>query len=310
MGTVDDLILLTEIIEAGSLSAASRKTGIPKSTLSRRMDDLEKELGVHLLNRGSRNFAATEIGTSVFERGQKIKDELRTIKALAETRTQRPAGTLRITCPVVLTERLIADFAINFSRTYPDVRISLNTTGGSFDPKIEHYDLAIQPAREALTNSELVRQKLDVTSYCLVAAPGLIRSLGKISAPADLNHCAGIGWAADGFSPSWRLVNKSGKSAQIKVDLKFNTNNLNVIRQAALAGLGLARLPVSLCEAELRDHRLVLPLPAWSPPTITIYILYPSRRSLTLAAKLFVSELVKHLRQRPHGPQTGYHFNP
>ncbi len=61
-------------------------------------------------------------------------------------------------------------------------------------------------------------------------------------------------------------MNKSGKSAQIKVDLKFNTNNLNVIRQAALAGLGLARLPVSLCEAELRDHRLVLPLPAWSPP--------------------------------------------
>lgn len=296
MGTVDDLILLTEVLEAGSLSAASRKTGIPKSTLSRRMDDLEKELGVHLLRRGPRDFAATEIGATIFERGQKIRDELRAIKALAEVRTKHPTGTLRISCPALLADILVADFAIAFARDNPDVRITLDAWGGSFEPKIEHYDLAIQPARETLASTELVRQKLTTASYCLVAAPALMPSIGKVAAPADLNNCAGIGWGADGFTSRWKLLNRAGKAVEVKVDLRFNGNHLDIIRRAALAGLGLARLPLSMCETDLRDGRLVLPLAGWSPPSVTVYVLYPSRRSLTLAGKLFISGLMKHLR--------------
>lgn len=296
MKTIDDLILLTEVVEAGSLSAASRRTGIPKSTLSRRLDCLEQQLGLHLLRRDPRNFSATEIGLSVVERGRKIRDELRAIRVLAEVRTRHPAGTLRITCPALLTEVFVAAFAVRFAQENPDVRLTLDTTGGSFDPRIDHYDLAIQPAREMLADTELVRRKLVTASYCLVAAPGLLRSFRKAPTVADLHRCAGIGWSADGFAARWKLFSRNGKSTELDVDLKFNGNNLYVIKQAALGGLGLARLPIGLCESELRDGRLVVPLANWSPPAITIYALYPSRRSLTLAGKLFIAGLSRHIR--------------
>jgi DNA-binding transcriptional LysR family regulator len=298
MGTVDDLTLLAEIIEAGSLSAASRKTGIPKSSLSRRIGDLESQLGVPLVHRGPRKFLPSEIGLLVYERCQKIRDELVAIRALAENRTKSPSGMLRISCPAVLSEVLVADFAIQFAETYPDVRLTLDNTKGTFDPKMDHYDLAIHPAREDLADSELICQKLTKTPYCLVAAPSLMERIGPCASPADLDDCYGIGWAADSFSSRWRLLDLAGDSIELNVTLKFSANNLNIIRQAAIRGLGLARLPITMCEADLLDGNLVLPLPDWSPPPVTIYALYPSRGSLTLAGRLFLSGLTSFLQEK------------
>ena len=298
MGTAEDLALLVEIIEAGSLSAASRKTGIPKSRLSRRIGDLESRLGVHLVHRNSRNFSATEIGLLVFKRGQKIRDELDTIRALADERSNHPKGLLRISCPAVLSEILVADFAISFAETYPDIRLTLDTTKGTFDPKIDHYDLAIHPVRDDLVDSELIRQKLVTSPYCLVAAPALMQRIGPCSTLADLEGGSGIGWVADGLMSRWRLLDGGGETTELNVTLAFCANNLNVVRQAAIRGLGLARLPMTMCQADLLDGRLVLPLSNWSPPPVTIYALYPSRRSLTLAGRLFMSGLTRFLQEK------------
>ena len=303
MGTVDDLILLVEIIEAGSLSAARRKTGIPKSSLSRRISDLESQLGVHLVHRGPRNFSPTEAGLSIYEHSQKIREELVAIKTLAEDRTNRPSGMLRISCPAVLSEILVTDFAIQFADAYPDVRLTLDNTKGTFDPKIDHYDLAIHPAREDLADSELICQKLTKTPYRLVAAPALMERIGPCSNPADLDGCPGIGWGADGLMSRWRLIDSRDETIEINVRLKFSSNNLNIIRQAAIRGLGLARLPIPMCEPDLLNGKLVLPLPNWSPPPVTFYALYPSRRSLTVAGRLFLTGLAKFLQDKLRSPE-------
>jgi DNA-binding transcriptional LysR family regulator len=298
MGTVDDLTLLAEIIEAGSLSAASRKTGIPKSSLSRRIGDLEGQLGVHLVHRGPRCFSPTEIGLSIYERSQKIREELVAIRALAEDHTNRPSGLLRISCPAVLSEILVTDFAIEFAEAYPDVRLTLDNPKGTFDPKVDYYDLAIHPAREDLADSELICQKLTKTPYRLVAAPNLMERIGPCSQPADLEGCPGIGWSADGSMSRWRLLHLGDKAIEITTELKFSANNLNIIRQASIRGLGLARLPAQMCEADLLTGRLVLPLPNWSPPPVTLCALYPCRRSLTVAGRLFLSGLAKFLQDK------------
>jgi DNA-binding transcriptional LysR family regulator len=297
MGTVDDLTLLVDVIEAGSFSAASRRTGIPKSRLSRRISELEARLGVHLLNRSSRRFSATDAGLSIYERSLKIKDEVDAIKAIAQDRTQRPTGALRISCPVLITERLVAAFSISFSATYPDVKLCLETSNGTFDPKIDHYDLSIHPAQADLADSDLVRQKLVTADFHLVASPGVAATFGKVTEPKDLeNHC-GIGWSADGFTSRWQVQNALGETANFNVSPRFCASSLAVIHQAAVTGLGLARLPLSMCETDLAKGTLLLPLPDWSPPSVTIYALYPSRRSLTLAGRLFVSGLTRHLQE-------------
>ncbi|MET4328764.1 DNA-binding transcriptional LysR family regulator [Bradyrhizobium sp. i1.15.2] len=299
MGIVDDLTLFVETVRAGSLSAASRKTGIPKSSLSRRIGDLESQLGVHLLYRGPRNFSATEVGISIYERSERIKEELDAIKALAESFSNHPSGKLRISCPAVLAESLVSEFAIGFSIVHTDVRITLDSAVGAFDTAIGDYDLMIHPARgDTMADSELVRQKLAAASYRLVASPGFMKPLGMINDPSELQDRNGIGWAADGHLARWTLVNRNANTTELSVNLKFSANNLNVIRQAALSGAGLARLPLTMCEADLVEGRLVLPLPDWAPPSVTVYALYPSRRSLTLAGRLFVAGLARHLQDR------------
>lgn len=306
MGTVDDLLLLAEIVEAGSLSAASRKTGVSKSTLSRRMDDLEKALGAHLLHRDPKRFSATEIGVSICERALRIKDQLSAVTAIVEGHTRHPTGSIRIACPAVLGDLLVAEFAVAFAKKHPDVRITLDTSGGSFSTTIDHSDIIIQPAREALTNSDLVRRKLIVVPYGLVASPDLLKSLG-MSSPTltDLGKCPGIGWTADNFSSRWRLLDSNGKAADLDVSLVFNGSSLEVIRRAALAGVGLARLPLSMYESDLESGRLVLAIANWSPPPVTIYALYSSRHSLTLAGNLFISGLTRHLREKLPESQGG-----
>lgn len=297
MGRVDDLVLFVEVIEAGSLAAASRKTGIPKSTLSRRLDDLEKSLGVHLLHRDPRRFSATEVGSLIYEHGRMIQQELGSVATLVESHTQKPGGTLRITCPAVLAELAIVDYAIEFAKEYPDVRITLDTTVSGFSARIDHYDIALQPAREALANSDLIRKKVASAAYCLVAAPGLMKRLGPgRPAPDDLNGWPGIGWSADEQSSRWRLTDGAGSNVELDVTLAFNASNLNIIKKLCLSGLGLARLPRIMCEDDLKNGRLVLPLSNWAPPAVTVYALYPSRRSLSFAGSLFITGLIGHLR--------------
>lgn len=297
MGILDDLTLLVEIIKAGGISAASRASGISKSSLSRRVAQLENELGVNLVTRGPRNFAATEMGLLISERGERIKDELEAIKALVENAANRPSGALRVSCPTVLTERLVADYVCQFSTDYPEVRITLNTSVGTFEPTLGQNDLSIYPAMDEMADSELVRQKLFSAAYRLVASPDFLRSRGPINSPDDLSQCDGIGWVIDGFLSRWNLINRCGESAEVRVALRFNANNLNVIRTASLAGLGVARLPLLMCEADLRTGNLVMPLLDWSPPPITIYALYPSRRGLTLAGRLFLAGLGRYVRK-------------
>ncbi|WP_051953826.1 LysR substrate-binding domain-containing protein [Xenophilus azovorans] len=306
MGTVDDLMLLIAVIEAGSFSGASRNSGIPKSRLSRRISELETRLGVQLLSRGSRRFSATEAGLAIYERGLKIKAEVDAISAIAEDRMQRPTGALRIACPALISERLVAAFAVSFSTAHPDVKLCLETSNGTFDPKIDHYDLSIHPAQsDGLADCDLVHQKLVTADFCLVASPEVAAMIGKAAGPKDLEGEPGIGWSADGFTSRWQVQDARGETATFNVSARFSASSLAVIHQAALTGLGLARLPRSICEADLARGTLVLPLPAWSPPSITIYALYPSRRSLTLAGRLFVSGLARHLQESMHGSTAG-----
>ena len=147
-----DLMMLVEVVEAGGFSAASQRTGIPKSRLSRRISALEKRLGVALLMRNARHFEVTELGQEMFQRGLKIRDETRAALTVAEEGREEPSGALRVACPIALASFLIGDIAITFARSYPRVCLTLKTTDGSATD--EHFDLIIQPARRALTDPD------------------------------------------------------------------------------------------------------------------------------------------------------------
>ena len=289
----NDLMLLVEVVEAGGFSAASQRTGVPKSRLSRRIAALEERLGVALLLRNARHFEVTELGKEMFQRGLKIRDETRAALAMAQEGREAPSGTLRVACPIALASFLIGDIAIAFAQAHPQVSLTLKTTDGSAPD--EHFDLIIQPARGPLADSSMVAQQLMASPYVLVATPQLI---GQAEIPADPRQPAEwptIGWSFDEHTNKWVLWGPQGESCVVPARARLHSDSLLVIRKAALAGVGVAQLPMVLCRSDIAQGALRIVAPGWAPLPMTIYALYPTRRHLTLAGRLFLAALAKAL---------------
>jgi len=288
-----DLMMLVEVVEAGGFSAASQRTGIPKSRLSRRVAALEERLGVALLMRNARHFEVTELGKEMFQRGLKIRDETRAALAMAQEGRDEPSGALRVACPIALASFLIGDIAIAFARKHPQVCLTLKTTDGSAPD--EHFDLIIQPARRALADSSMVAQQLMASPYVLVASPTLMEEAGFPQDPRQLMEWPTIGWSFDEHAAKWTLWGPQGETATVPVKARLHSDSLLVIRKAAIAGIGVAQLPQVLCQKDIDEGSLGIVAPGWAPFPMSVYALYPSRHHLTHAGRLFLAALSQAL---------------
>ncbi|WP_323040152.1 LysR substrate-binding domain-containing protein [Gemmobacter sp.] len=300
----DDLALLSQVIEAGGFSRASTRTGIPKSRLSRRIEELERRLAVRLIDRSSRHFTPTPIGLDLARRGEVIRAEGENALRIIQESLTKPTGALRIASPVLLTESSIADFCIGFSKRNPQVVITLDTTDGTKPQNMDAYDIALIASRQELPDTDMIARILQRTEYALVASPDWMAALPALHDPNDLIDQAGISWLDDERRTVWGLVSDRGELAEIGVRTVMVSNNLKIVHKAALAGLGMARLPLSLVMEDLATGRLRRVLPGWRPPTFSIHAIYRTRRSLQLAGRIFLDELLAHLRaNKVHGTE-------
>lgn len=292
----DDLVLLFHVIDAGGFSAASVQMGMPVSTLSRRIEEMERRLHVQLVDRTTRSFRPTPLGQALAQEGERIRQRGEIARSIVEESLAKPSGILRIASPAVLTERLIADFCISFAARNPQVFVTLDMTDGNRPPQMDAYDIVLVASIQQLPDSDMIARHLLNSSYLLVASPAWIARHGAVSEPADLQDRPAIGWLDEDHSSQWSLVSDNGEVAKVRIKARMNTNNLTISRKAALQGLGMARLPVSLCSEDVVSGALVPLLPQWRPPTMQIHALYRTRRSLQLAGKLFLSELFQLLQ--------------
>ncbi|MGJ7604097.1 LysR substrate-binding domain-containing protein [Variovorax sp. LT1R20] len=294
-GVVDDLIALVLVVEAGGFNAASVRHGIPVSRLSRRIAALEKRLGVGLLMRSSRRFKVTEVGERLYQHGLAIRAETRNALAVAQDTLNEPAGHLRVSCPVALATSLVGRLCVEFVKRHPKVTLTLDSTDGRPTASGEAADLLIRPSIDTLPDSSMVSRKLGDFPYVLAATPDLYESLGRPATPAALAGCPAIGWTFGVHPSRWPLHGPDGAEAELHVQTRFTSDSLLQIRQATLAGIGIARLPLTMCSADLAQGGLCLVAPGWTPPTISVHALYPSRRDLTRAGREFLALLVESM---------------
>lgn len=292
---VDDLLLLVEVVEAGGFTAASQRSGIPKSRLSRRIASLEERLGVCLLTRNSRSFGVTEIGYRLHEHGLQIRAETQTAMTVALDSSAAPSGPLRVACPMALSAIVVADVAVAFARAHPRVRLHLSTTHGIGEPRCDPYDLVIHPSTHKLPDSDLVARRLVKISYALVSAPSLLDTDDWPTTPQALAGKPAIGWNSSDALANWQLNGPDGQSAEVRLPVHFSSDSLLSVRKAALAGLGIARLPWVQCRSDIEAGHLRIVAAGWAPPPMSIYALYSSRRQLSLAAKAFIAALSQAL---------------
>ena len=306
MQDVDDLLLFASVVAEGGFSSAARALGIPKSRVSRRIAELEKRLGLRLLQRSTRRTQVTEVGKAFYRRCEEVAAAARAAYEIAEQARLKPGGRLRITCPVGVAYRFLARSLPGFLLAHPDVHIELELTNRHVDLIEEGVDVALR-ARPTLGDSELVVRSFGESTQVLVASPAFVSRRGPFESIDDLRDTVGIGpCGLQGERPSWCLIDAQGHAVTVEYSCALMTDDLQITLQAALAGVGVAQMPFNLCSPALNEAQLQVLLPSFSLPSHQLHAVYPSRRGVVPAVRAFLDMLaleipVKMSRTRKPG---------
>lgn len=266
----------------GGFGRAARESGRPKATLSRRVADLESELGLRLLERGARTLKLTEEGRALYERTSVLLTEIDETAAQIASGGQAPRGRLRVSAPLLFSQAAMGRLAARFALKHREVQLEVTTEDRAVDMVEEGYDVVIRvnPDPDAqLVGRIFLRDRLVV-----VASPTLARPAGKAPVPAVLRE-GGTGNQA----VTWEMRSRAG-TKRIAAQPVLRLSSLFMVRDAARAGVGAARLPLSLVTHDLRAGRLKL----WGDvegPEIALWALYPSRRLLSARVSAFLDFL-------------------
>lgn len=278
-----DLLALSDfnlVARHGGFGRAARATGRPKATLSRRVSELENSLDLRLFERGTRDLKLTQEGRALHERTGALLAELDETAAAIASGGDRPRGTLRISAPLLFSQTAMGKLAAGFALRYPQVRLEVTTEDRPVDMIEEGYDLVIRvnpDPDESLVGRIFLRDRLVV-----VASPSLERPAGDRAVPAVVRE------TGDPTS-SWDVVAPGG-NLRIMVQPVLCLSSLIMVPDAVRAGVGAARLPVSLVSRDLAAGTLV----HWGDvdgPEITLWTLYPSRRLLSARVSAFLDYL-------------------
>jgi len=290
---LNDLHFFVQAVEHGGFSAAGRRLGVPKSTVSKRVAELEERLGARLIQRTSRSFSLTDLGRDFFQHAQASVIEAEMAEASVRTHLGEPTGTVRMTAAVPTAQFLIADQLPELSRRYPKLTLSLHVSDRFVDIVQEGFDIAVRSHQALLPNSSLLQRKLATHPFFLVASPDFIEAHGVPQQPEEIAEYPAV--TAGLNDTIWRMVSSDGAEVSITAKPVIAADEPMVMMKAALAGLGLTFLPTSVCHGALAEGRLVRLLPDWTAGSITTTILMPHRRGQLPAVRAVVDFLTERI---------------
>lgn len=292
---LNDLFLFAQVVSHGGFSAASRGLGIPKSRLSRRISHLEERLGARLVQRSTRTFAITAAGQLFLQHCQRAVAEAQAAEAAVMEIQKTPRGLVRISCPITMAEAVLGHLLPQYLTDNPQVRVEVTSTSRSLNLIERAIDIAFVIHKSPLPDSSLVVRLLGVSRQVLVASPRLFEWAPRPGTPDDLQRfpmlCAGHEWGGD----RWVLTRTDGEEATVVVDARLESESLLILKDAAVAGVGIVRLPRLICAAELRAGALEPVLPQWSVASNEIHVVSPSRKGMSPAVRSLLDFLTKHI---------------
>ena len=291
MQDLNDMLFFVEVVERGGFAAAGRALGIPKSRLSRRIAQLEEDLGVRLLQRTTRKLSLTEVGAAYLRHCQAMRDAAQAAKDTVEQVQRAPRGTVRVTCPVTLSQTVLAPLIPHFLAQYPDVRVEMQVVNRPVNVVEEGVDVALRVRATLEDSATLVVKKLDVAHQVLLASPAYLQRYGVPQAPQELMVHQVLSMSAFDGVAHWRLRSDTGAELQLQPPVRYVADDLMSLKLAVLAGAGVCYLPSYMCEAEMARGELVRVLPQWSFPPSIVHAVFSSRRGLTPAVRSFLDFL-------------------
>lgn len=295
MDRFDAMAVLVAIVQEGNLSAAGRKLGVPLTTVSRKITDLEAHLGARLLQRSNRSVALTEAGQSYVEACRRILAQVVEAEAAASGAFTAARGELTLTAPVVFGRLHVLPVVTEFLRAYPDIDIRLMLADRMMHLQDDHVDLALRIG--TLPDSSLRAVRVATVRRVVCASPGYLAAHGTPLVPEDLAQHACITFTGLGNPDRWTFAAQGAdKSVTIRSRLAVTTAEAAI--DAASAGLGVTRV-LSYQIAAARDAgQLETILEPFEPPAVPVSLVYDGQGALPLKLRAFLDFAGPRLKER------------
>lgn len=282
---LNQIRVFTKVVECKSFIRASRELDIPKSTVSRKIAELEDRIGVQLLYRTSRSLSLTDAGAVYFEHCSQIMEQIEAADLVMANSQQVPSGKLRVSMPentgMMFNHQLIEKFL----ETYPKIKIEIIVNANTQTRLDEGIDVAFMLG--PLPDSSLIAKRVSRLIDRLYASPAYLEGKSLPRHPTDLANLNCIDINIDGYHGPWQFT--QGKTvAQFEVEGRLTVPSLSLAHQAALNGLGIAKLPNGVVKNDVTEGRLVSILEDWWFEERSLYMVYPSRSHIPLKLRAFI----------------------
>ncbi len=288
MNPFEDMRLFCQVMESGSFTAAAEQLGLSKQFVSRRLIQLEDRLGVRLLNRSTRRLDVTPLGQSYYESALRLLSEVEQVEQGIAGQNSEPRGTIRVSAPLSFAMAHLGCLLPLFLQRHPQVAVEVDLSDRAVDLIGEGYDLVLRIG--ILEDSTLIARRIASIARVYCASPDYLARRGTPQQPEDLvgHDCLPYG---HGRQVQWRF---KGKVQALNVSGRMRVNNGDLLRDTAMAGLGVTYLPTFIVADALKDGRLVTVLDAYAPEALTLSAVYPQHRQSSRP----VQALVDFLRER------------
>jgi len=295
-----EMAVFSKVVAAGSLSAAARELGLSPALISRRLAGLEARLGVRLINRTTRSLRLTDEGAGYYDTCTRVLAEIEEADAAVSAGRVEPQGALKVAIPASFGHRHVAPLIPEFASRYPQVRLALSLSDRNVNVIDEGFDLAIRIAH--LEDSSLAARRLAPNRRVVCASPAYLERHGTPLTPQDLtqHNCL----TANDFVMSWDYKEPDGRPGSVRVSGRYACDNWEVLREWALAGMGVALKSTWDVHRHLEDGSLVSVCPGYTfGSDVAIYAVYPHRRFLPAKTRVFIEFLAASFGPEPYWDQ-------
>lgn len=292
---LDDFFCFAMVVEHGGFSAAERATDIPKSKLSRRVYNLEERLGVRLIQRSSRHFAVTDIGMNIYRHAQVMLNAAQAAHDLVDHLSTQPRGVIKISVPVTIAQNEMAKILPNFLKKYPEIKLQMMVTNRRVDIVNEGFDIALRVRSSLDDDPSLVLRRFANIEQHLFATQAYLNQYGELKTPEDLAQHQILSMADEHVDQYITVHNNQNEQKKIKVNPTIMGSDLLMLAQLTSQNCGVALLPDTIANDYLQSGKLVRVLPDWKAQHGIFHAVYPSKRGLLPAVRVFIDYLVEQL---------------
>lgn len=295
LSDLDDFYCFALVVEHGGFSAAERATDIPKSKLSRRVYNLEEHLGVRLIQRSSRHFAVTDIGMNIYRHAQVMMNAAQAAHDLVDHLSTQPRGVIKVSLPVSIAQNEIAKILPQFLKSYPEIKVQLIVSNRRVDVINEGIDIALRVRSNLDEDPSLIIRKFENIEQHLFASQAYLNEFGELKQPDDLSQHQILSMADEHLDQHIVVHDEKNNQKKIKVNPMVMGSDLMMLAQLTRQNCGIALLPDTIVQDYVQSGELVRVLPNWKAPHGIFHAVYPSRRGLLPAVRVFIDYLVEQL---------------